>query len=361
MNPINDVKQPPIIPQPLETSDFLTFLEEIKGLLEELNETISDASNRCPCSSAIPSKFDHQVKILMNFEKNCSEMEALWREIKEEATPLQILKKGDKTAPNTGSFRPAPLSEISQKGREAPSSALADLSEKKEREVFQVPKSSSERVLKTEPISPQNPQPSARLPGNTRRELSPLFPQPDMKPSLLAPFFPASSLPLNTLDRLPAAELWQKIKPLLEHLIVVVETQENMSNPSQKLVNLIRLSLRNHTSFTNLDVSSLIKTPQTAKPLEPAHVSTQQKTFQEKAPEAFSLKSQETFSSLSIAKPTELDPSFPVAPRPSSQTHQPFAAPYTAEKKIEERKKTQKKKRKGFWSSKDPEEEKNLP
>ncbi len=354
MNPIHETNQPSQLPQPMEAADFFAFLEEMKKLLEGIHEAILDSKKVFTKNPETFFKLDHQVNILMKFEKACSEMETFWQEMRGDSTLLPKLP--ERKLNNKSSRLPTGEKNEPVEGYVA----LADLSGKKAKEIFFPPRGDEQKNLKASPSSSNlfRSPPASR--ENVRSELPFAPKQEQPKPlSRPAPSLRCFAQP-NILERAPMTELWQKIKPLLDHLIVVVETQENMSKPSEKLVQLVRSFMESHSSFMNLDVFSLLKVPTGRKALEPANVSAQPKPSSEKKPLPSPSKPSTALPSPFSEKMEAPTSPLPEAPLPQDpKTFQPFAAPYIEEKKLEERKSPHKKKRKKFWFRKDPDEEKN--
>jgi hypothetical protein len=380
MNPIDDYNKPLSLSQTTETPDFLEFLEVVKSLLKELNEATGDSKNifRLFSLPGTPLQLRRQVQMLINLEKMHSEMETLLQQIEKGQETFQGLSKAHETLIKSGSSRLSALPDPASK--EGRCIVSADVSGKKAKEIFFALRASVTPLAKTTVSTPKQPNPSVHSPQKTSLQTIPLLKQQGegAQSSQIAKVLPKPPIQLNLSDKPPVAELWQKIKPLLDHLIVVVETQENMSKPSQKLVGLVRSFIRDQNFFTDLDVSSFLKMAPPTKTLKLAHVSLEQKfSSKNPLPTVKSLLSSPTPPESKMIPPRSLSltPFLPplsskkiiestqILPEASSKLHQetkneqPFAAPFTAEKKIERRKSSWKKKLKGFWSKRKPEED----
>lgn len=379
MNPIDDYNKSLPLPQPTETPDFLEFLEIVKSLLKELNEATGDSKNvfrSFPLPGA-PLQLRRQVQILINLEKMHSEMETFLQQIERGEKTFQGLSKAHETLIKSGSSCLSTLPDPASK--EGRCIVSADISGKKAKEIFFALRASVKPLAKTRASAPKELNPSVHSPKKTTLQTSPFLKQQgeSVPSSPITKVSPKPPIQLNLLDKPPVAELWQKIKPLLDHLIVVVETQENMSKPSKKLVGLVRSFIRDQNFFAALDVSSFLKMEPPTKTLKSAHVSPESKLSSKKpSPAVKSLLSSPPPESKMIPprslnlipflpslSPEKIIESTQILPETSpklpqkTKNEQPFAAPFTAEKKIERRKSSWKKKLKGFWSKRKPEED----
>lgn len=178
-------------------------------------------------------------------------------------------------------------------------------------------------------------------------------------------------LDARNVERIPTAELIQKMKPFLDHLIVVVETQENMSKPSQKLTQLVRHLAGSSSFLKELSWSSLFKAdPSEIKKGEEAlsqgkQISKSKESSFEKAKNAYENPSSQilfsTQGSKSLASPQPIKELFPEeakeqAQRLSPKEITPWAAPYSAQKLGARSRFKDKKKEKGPFRRKEKED-----
>lgn len=361
MNPIDDMNKP--LPQPPASGapELLEFLDEMKGLLTELGEAVAESKNVLQSFNFLgaPLLASHQVNILINFEKARTEMQTLLQKIENGGEPSQALSK--EKIPD--------LSKRSEP-KEANYIASASTSEKKAGEILFSLRASVNPSVENSSLPDKGQTGSFQTFSSQSNPLAkePKISQPAFQASEPSPLEKRPAHQFNISAQAPMVEILQKIKPLLDHLLVVVETQENMSRPSQKWTGLVRSLIRSQASLSALDIASLLKPAPTKKNLDPSQVSQDRKAASDKQPFVKTLLSPPQPSrSASPCSEFLAAPSMPFS-EPSPKTpqdpkvQQPFAAPFTAEKKIERRKKgSWKKKLKSFWSKRDPEEEEKNP
>lgn len=198
------------------------------------------------------------------------------------------------------------------------------------------------------------------------------------------------ALEMKILEKAPPAAILQKIKPLIDHLIVVVETQENMARPSPKLVQLVHFLGQTFSDMRQLSWPSLFKkaSESASEPPTKTASSSQKGQVSEKGLRRFEMSSLETANSLgeqkkasshlaAPAKGTSLPPSSTstaalsnlFTEKSGTETKRempreitPWAAPYTAPKSEPRLRIKLKKKPKSPWRRSEKEDrEDDLP
>lgn len=383
MNPINPNPLNPTAAEELLIEKFLEFLQAFHEAEEKPLRPTSLFSQiiQNGLKGVFPLKISHQVQLLEIFQKTKVEVEEILgkAEVPKNSQPtekerLQAIQK--KVDPVFRSLKPETKTSATREHFAASGKIL----EKNPTLTPEKKEGQTNPSLKSAPAEKnefKNVEFSSFLNSKEVENKNPalLFKQDVLRKAIQTLF---TFLDPAKIERAPTLEIMQQIKPLLDHLIVVVETQQNMSHPSQKLVQLIRSLSETSSFFKHLAWSDLFKVEKSSADPMKAKTVSERSTIAEKTPAPISpVKGEKPSDPPSLFTPSSSKPAPFSSIRESelalpketaadlAKVHPkeptPWAAPYTAPKTgIQSRLKT-KKKEKDFWKKrKEKEDEDSL-
>ena len=373
---------------PPEDTGFAAFFECFEALKEEEKKlnTLSSLFKNMPLAAfkgAGGLKF--QAELLTILQKAKSEIEHL----------LQKMDKND-DAPVSPPIDPKKTSDLKELAKTFSAEkakkfeTLAETSGKKALQIL-----SKKEAVESPKNSPTTAAESKKELNTANASAGAALPEPARtlaKQTLLHLALQqlAGALEMKILERAPPSTILQKIKPLIDHLIVVVETQENMARPSPKLVQLVRFLSQTFADMRQLSWLAFFKgSPESSpKPLQKSSSPAQKEHVLEKEGRRFeesSLEEQRPLAETSKRAPSQIfppekretlsplpdpkaiaslftDKGAPETKREQLREIAPWAAPYTAPKSELSPRSKMKKKPKSPWRRLDKEDkEDDLP
>ncbi|MBS0625418.1 MAG: hypothetical protein JSS32_05150 [Verrucomicrobia bacterium] len=362
---------------------LMKTLQKAKSEVEALLDPSETKGGEAPKKSAAPSPMKKPIESAPVYKKSVEMTDH--PEIKEAA--LLATQKNLPIRPDAATRLP---------GKIAPE-AVPTKSEKPKEAAPQIEKGSASPVQKHPFPQGISPEISIGFPRKTPPQIAaPIKTLMDQVRSAIQLL--STSLYLEKPDKAPVADILRRIKPFLDQLITVVETQEDMHNAPDNPPREIRpLPQSSRKNLFKSELPRFIPKEKEANPAKPApersyrSIPTQQTPRREetadrpveressqrpprKVPSPLpppAAKSQPPFipqqpalapkiapfQNIPIQQPKKGDGEEEKGP---SEVREITAAPYTPEKKLEENRTKEKKKKKGFWSrSKKDEEEKH--
>ncbi|MDP1607745.1 MAG: hypothetical protein Q8L98_00325 [Chlamydiales bacterium] len=307
MNPIDD--RTPVFPPSLSAmkiDELLRFLEHLSVALEQLNEQAPGGKN----SSSVlypPLLSLCKVNYLMLSGKTNPKTEQSSERTEAKEDPENFLHQAAKKL--------EVVSHITLLGK-SESKAEIPISSKAGTETLQPPPMPTSEPRKQgnikKPALPPTTETLATL-KPTAQDNSPRFATKHLLATLVA-----------ILEKPASSQFMQAIKPLLKHLIVVVETQENMSGFSKKILQLSKGLLQETSLVPKLDMISLLKIA--AAPRKESTTPLKEKeAFVENVP-------YETRPLPNLSLPSFLKREGQISLKPGPSNTPPVIMPYTGEK-----------------------------
>jgi len=363
--PMDKVDISQIPPISADETGFAAFFESFETL-QDGDEKLKAASSVFKNAvlperkSPLGLKFSYQVHLLTALQKTKSEIETLLQKME---------AKGEEAPISTPAFYPGEKELKPFKEGEKPAlpekrerfTFLAETSGKKALQIFSKGQTQESKMSslpskeKEFPVEP-NPYPTKTMQPESSKNFG------KQKLLHLALEQLVGALEIKILEKNSPTAILQKIQPLLDHLIFVVKTEDNMARPSPKLIQLVRSLGEAFSTVRQLSWDAFFK-PGVERLLEPG--TPQKRPVSEKAaypPERSSLEKEKFPLSLAPSAPNKpVTAPVPISPTALSrllpekneaemkgQLHRetsPWAAPYSAVSKLESRLRLKLKKR----------------